>query len=147
MLLPVESVAAAKALIDRGVAADRRMPRGTAYLVTTSDSTRNSRAAFFPKDAQLARPPLAIRNLNTDALEDARDVMFYLTGRAWVDKLDTLRFLPGALADHLTSAGGDLLGSGSDEQSALAGRRRDGKLTARCPSRAITGRSFPTPRY
>jgi uncharacterized protein (TIGR03790 family) len=38
--------------------------------------------------------------------------MFYQTGLARVDKLDTLHFLPGALADHLTSFGGDLLGSG-----------------------------------
>lgn len=111
MLLPVQSVGTAKALIDRGVASDRRMPRGTAYLVTTSDSARNSRAAFFPKDARLARPPLTIRNLNSEAPEGMRDVMFYLTGRVSVDKLDTLRFLPGALADHLTSAGGDLLGT------------------------------------
>lgn len=110
MLLPVESVAAAKALIDRGVAADRSMPRATAYLVTTSDSTRNSRATFFPKDAKLARPPLTIRNVHTDALENAQDVVFYLTGRVSVEKLDTLRFVPGALADHLTSTGGDLLG-------------------------------------
>lgn len=38
--------------------------------------------------------------------------MFYQTGLARVGKLETLRFLPGALADHLTSYGGDLLGSG-----------------------------------
>jgi uncharacterized protein (TIGR03790 family) len=117
MLLPVESVAAAKALIDRGVAADRSMPRATAYLLTTSDSARNSRAVFFPKDTRLLRPPLAIRNLNAESLEYASDVMFYLTGRVSVDKLDTLRFLPGALADHLTSTGGDL--SGSSQMSSL----------------------------
>ena len=117
MLLPVDSVASAKALIDRGVLSDRRMPRATAYLITTSDSARNSRAAFFPKDARLTRPPLTLRNLNSEALDGASDVMFYLTGRVSVDKLDTLRFLPGALADHLTSAGGDLLGT--DQMSSL----------------------------
>lgn len=111
MLLPVQSVASAKALIDRGVAADRTMPRGTAYLVTTADSARNSRTAIFPRDARLVRPPLALRNVRSEAIEGAGDVMFYLTGRVTVDKLDTLRFLPGALADHLTSAGGDLLGT------------------------------------
>jgi len=110
MLLPADNVAAAKALIDRGVAADRRMPHGSAYLVKTGDAHRNTRAAFFPRDATLLKPPLRIRNLETEALESAGDVMFYLTGRAWVDKLDTLRFMPGALADHLTSSGGELLG-------------------------------------
>lgn len=112
MLLPVESVASAKALIDRGVAADRRMPRATAYLLTTSDGARNSRAGFYPKDARLARPPLTIRNLKAEALEGANDIMIYQIGRATVDKLETLSFVPGALADHLTSFGGNLLGTG-----------------------------------
>ncbi|HMV54528.1 MAG TPA: TIGR03790 family protein [Rhodocyclaceae bacterium] len=110
MLLPADDIAMARALIDRGVAADRRMPRGTAYLVKTADANRNTRAAFYPRDAALRKPPLRIRNLESEALDAADDVMFYLTGRAWVDNLDTLRFLPGALADHLTSSGGDLLG-------------------------------------
>lgn len=117
MLVPVNSLASAKALIDRGVRSDRRMPRATAYLVKTQDSPRNSRTAFYPKDARLFRPPLTIRNLETEALENAADIMFYLIGRAAVDKLDTLRFVPGALADHLTSFGGDLLGQ--DQMSSL----------------------------
>lgn len=37
--------------------------------------------------------------------------MIYQTGLPSLTKLDTLGFLPGALADHLTSSGGDLLGS------------------------------------
>ena len=45
------------------------------------------------------------------ALQDKHDVMFYFIGAAQVDKLDTNRFLPGALCDHLTSFGGDLTGS------------------------------------
>jgi uncharacterized protein (TIGR03790 family) len=36
--------------------------------------------------------------------------MFYETGTVNVRHLESLQFLPGALADHLTSAGGDLLG-------------------------------------
>lgn len=112
MLLPADDVAAAKALIARGAAADHSMPRASAYLVRTADAHRNSRAVLFPRDAALSNPPLRIRNLQAEALEHADDVMFYLIGRARVDRLETLRFLPGALADHLTSAGGDLLGKG-----------------------------------
>jgi uncharacterized protein (TIGR03790 family) len=41
-----------------------------------------------------------------------KDIMVYETGLAHVPKLDTLGFMSGALADHLTSFGGDLLGSG-----------------------------------
>ena len=39
---------------------------------------------------------------------DAHDIMIYQTGVANVDGLDSLGFMPGALADHLTSFGGDL---------------------------------------
>ncbi|HSR24641.1 MAG TPA: TIGR03790 family protein, partial [Candidatus Eisenbacteria bacterium] len=50
-------------------------------------------------------------------LRDRTDVLFYFTGLATVRGLDTLRFLPGAIADHLTSAGGIL--TGHDQMSVL----------------------------
>lgn len=111
MLLAARSFDEAKALIDRGIAADRSMPRATAYLLDTSDTARNVRAAFYPKPVRLKKPPLTIRVLKADQIEGREDVMFYITGRMTVDKLETLTFLPGALADHLTSVGGDLIGS------------------------------------
>jgi len=113
MLLPTESVAQAKALIDRGVGAGFRTLPATAYYLVTSDSARNTRAAFFPAPGRIAAPRLNTRTLRTDALEGARDILIYQTGKAAVDKLDTLGFVPGALADHLTSFGGDLLDSAS----------------------------------
>jgi len=111
MLLPTESVAAAKALIDRGVASGFRQQPASAYYLTTQEHTRNSRAAFFPPAGRIAAKELAIQRLKLEALENAADIMVYQLGKASVDKLDTLHFLPGALADHLTSYGGDLLGS------------------------------------
>jgi uncharacterized protein (TIGR03790 family) len=112
MLLPVQSPGAAKALVDRGVAADGSRPAASAYFVITPDKPRNSRARFFPRPMRLASPPLNVVVLEADALRDRRDVMLYLTGAISVPDLDTLGFLPGALADHLTSIGGDLLGEG-----------------------------------
>jgi uncharacterized protein (TIGR03790 family) len=112
MLLPTESVAEAKALVDRGVASGFRMVPATAYFLTTSEKARNSRAGFFPPDGKIAARKLATRRMQADALEGVQDVMIYETGMAQVDKLDTVKFLPGALADHLTSLGGDLLGEG-----------------------------------
>jgi uncharacterized protein (TIGR03790 family) len=112
MLLPTESVAAARALIERGVLSGFRPPAATAYYLTTSDTARSSRARFFPRSGAVPAKKLAIKNLQQDVLENAQDVIVYETGAASVDKLDTLRFVPGALADHLTSYGGDLLGSG-----------------------------------
>lgn len=110
MLLPTQSVPLAKALIARGTARNFQLPQATAYFLVTSDKARSSRASTFPPSGQVPQKNLAVRTLFADVLENKTDVMLYQTGLARVDKLETLRFLPGALADHLTSTGGDLLG-------------------------------------
>lgn len=112
MLLPVTTPDKAKALIDRGVLSGFRMNEGSAYFLMTSDPHRNSRAQFFPPAGRIPQRKLEIRTLQADFIENKKDVMFYQTGMVSVPKLETLDFLPGALADHLTSAGGDLLGTG-----------------------------------
>ena len=113
MLLPNDSFMRTKALIDRGVQSDAGIFRATAYYLTTSDTNRNSRAPFFPPSGlNIPRAGLAIMNMRSDKLVGARDIMIYQTGLANVDGLETLGFLPGALADHLTSFGGDLAGKG-----------------------------------
>jgi uncharacterized protein (TIGR03790 family) len=43
--------------------------------------------------------------------------MFYFTGVVVVNGLETLRFMPGAIADHLTSSGGNL--TDSSQMSAM----------------------------
>lgn len=110
MLLPTDTLLQAKALIDRGVISSFALHPASAYLLTTSDANRNSRARFFPASGVIAQKKLQIQNLQRDSIEGAQDVMFYLTGLTHVPKLDSLHFMPGALADHLTSSGGDLLG-------------------------------------
>lgn len=56
--------------------------------------------------------------VKANALENRSDVMFYFTGLTHVPSLDSNRFLPGAIADHLTSAGGELFGG--SQMSSLA---------------------------
>lgn len=112
MLLPIDSVEQAKALIDRGVVSSFKVSPASAYFLVTSDPDRNSRARFFPPSGRFPQKKLAIKTLRRDSIEGAQDVMFYLTGLSNVPKLESLHFLPGALADHLTSTGGDLLGTG-----------------------------------
>lgn len=112
MLLPTPSVEQTKALIDRGVQSDGSFPKGSAYFLETSDASRSIRARFFPQTGRIANPPLELHNLRADSIENKHDVMFYFTGAVRVANLETLQFLPGAVADHLTSAGGDLLGDG-----------------------------------
>jgi uncharacterized protein (TIGR03790 family) len=109
MLLPTESVEQAKALIARGVVRYMTPPPSTAYYLVTSEVARNSRAQFFPPSGKVTARNLTVRQMKSDTLEGAQDIIIYQTGMARVAKLDTLRFMPGALADHLTSTGGQLL--------------------------------------
>ena len=117
MALAATTYEEAIALIERGIAADATRPSGTAYLLSTSDTHRNVRHLLFPLAERVAAGRVHVAELKQDTLSGAQDVMFYLTGRAQVDALATLRFLPGAVADHLTSAGGML--TDSPQMSAL----------------------------
>jgi uncharacterized protein (TIGR03790 family) len=119
---PTISIAAtnfsdAKALIQRGLAADGTMPRGTAYLVSTGDKLRDVRARRYPQLARAMRGWLDTEIVENESLKDRDDVLFYFTGTTRVEDLDTLTFRPGALADHLTSQGGKL--TDSRQMSAL----------------------------
>jgi uncharacterized protein (TIGR03790 family) len=110
MLLPTDSVEDAKALIDRGIQSEFRVYPASAYFLITSDTARNSRSAFFPRSTYLPKNKLTIETVKQDNLVKADDIMIYQTGAVSVSNLDNLKFRPGALADHLTSAGGDLYG-------------------------------------
>lgn len=121
-LRPAMSIAAvnleqAKALIDRGVRADGSEPRGTAYLVISGDAARDVRAAQYADARMLAGERIPIDIVRSGAIENRSDVMFYFIGAAHVTGLDSNRFLPGAVADHLTSYGGAL--NGRSQMSAL----------------------------
>lgn len=112
MLMPTESVDDAKALIDRGILSGFMMNEASAYYLITSDRQRSTRSDFFPKSMTIPERKLQIKTLHADSIQNVKDIIVYETGLASVPKLDTLGFMPGALADHLTSYGGDLLGSG-----------------------------------
>lgn len=112
MLLPTESIKDAKALIERGVLSGFNINEASAYFVITSDKQRNTRSAFFPKSTSIPAKKLRVNTLFVDSILHKKDIMFYQTGLISVPNLDTLAFLPGAVADHLTSTGGDLLGGG-----------------------------------
>lgn len=116
MLLAGESVEQVKDLIDRGVAADFSYPKGTVYLVRTEDAARNVRAQHFEATKAQIRG-LAVEVVPVALATDKQDVMAYFTGAVRVPYLPSLKFLPGAPADHLTSVGGQLLDS--SQMSAL----------------------------
>jgi len=100
-----------KALLDRGVAADGTRPRGTGYLVSTSDAARNVRSRFYPGIMLMQSDRFEFELIKTNTVSYRYNVMFYFTGLTRVSGIDTNRFLPGAIADHLTSSGGQLTDS------------------------------------
>ncbi len=105
-----------KALIERGVAADGTFPSGTGYLVRTTDPLRSVRYPDFESAVSTWNHDGGVRleyRDNSDGtegnlIENRNDVLFYFTGLTWVGGIDTNTYLPGAVADHLTSAGGVL---------------------------------------
>jgi uncharacterized protein (TIGR03790 family) len=120
MALAAASLQKAKELIDRGVAADGTRPAGTAYLLTTSDAARNVRSSSYAVVERSLKGRLRVQRLAQDTLTNRTDVLFYFTGRDRVAGLETLRFLPGAISDHLTSSGGILDAGDGGQMSALA---------------------------
>jgi len=118
MMLAGDGFAEVKALIDRGVASDFTNPEGSAYLLVTSDKNRSSRGKIFFKTALMFKGLWPVYYLEQDYIENKTDVMFYFTGLTHVPKIAANTFLPGAVADHLTSTGGVM--SGGKQMSILA---------------------------
>ncbi len=110
MLLAGSSLQQVYDMIDRGVAADGTRPTATAYLMNTSDKARNVRSRRYPAIMEQLSDKINIERVDSDVLEDKKDVMFYFTGKIKVDKIDSNQYPPGAIADHLTSTGGRLTG-------------------------------------
>lgn len=122
MLLAMRSVDHARALIDRGIAADgqlgkRWVSQAHAVFVNTTDKPRNVRAVLFPPAGPVGRGAQVIRREASDGTPLKR-VFLYQTGLVRVDPIDPAQWLPGALADHLTSFGGQLL-TGQGQMIAL----------------------------
>jgi uncharacterized protein (TIGR03790 family) len=115
MMLAAASVEQAQALIDRGVAADDSRPSGRGYLVRTSQFSNSVRWPQFASSAgSIWTHPDGVAMIYadnssgeaSDVVSGAGDVLFYFTGLDFVPLIETNTYLPGAVADHLTSYGG-----------------------------------------
>jgi uncharacterized protein (TIGR03790 family) len=116
MMLAGVDAASVKATIDKGAMADGSFPAGTGWFARTADAVRsNPRFADFKSTVQDWNRPdaLSMKYVEGGAANVARrsNILFYETGAANVPALKTNTYVPGALADHLTSTGGDLFGS------------------------------------
>lgn len=118
MQLAAPDVAAARRLIDRGVAADaslgrRGAPPVQASFIVTDDSARNVRARLYPPPGDAPRAGVAVRVGRADAvLATGAPQLLLQTGQEHLGALPRQRWVNGALADHLTSYGGQLDGEG-----------------------------------
>jgi len=110
MMLAGSSLAQVQAMIDRGVASDRTKPEASAYLMSTTDKARNRRSWRYPVIKNILSERINVELIKADVLKDKNDVMFYFTGLKRVAEIKSNQFLPGAIADHLTSSGGKLFG-------------------------------------
>lgn len=110
MLLPISSVEAAKALIDRGVLSEFSLNDADGYFLKTRDVARSKpREPFFPQDGMTIKSKkLTLHTLSQESIKNQGSVMFYFTGQTQIDFMLTNTYLPGAIADHLTSSGGVL---------------------------------------
>ncbi len=117
MLLPSQDEALARDIIERGIAADGTAPPGVVYLVRTEDPARNVRAAGYDNAAALVSGRVLVRELTTPVEDPPKNAIAYFTGARDVDELQSIGFRPGAVADHLTSTGGQL--EGGRQMSAL----------------------------
>ena len=112
MQLAARSMPAAMAMIERGIASDHTLAAGAAapamaYLAATPDAARNVRERLFPPAGPV--PGVAgfeVARVRSDALPPLRRTLVYQTGLARVPAPLGGEWLPGALADHLTSNGG-----------------------------------------
>jgi uncharacterized protein (TIGR03790 family) len=116
MLLAARDAAQAKALIDRGVAADGTLAAGgrapvNALFLETADTARNVRMWLYPPPGPLHLYGLEVQTVPAAALNTTPRVLLAVTGSVRVELTPAPDWVPGALADHLTSFGGAMRGT------------------------------------
>ncbi len=109
----MEYLEGARATIAKGVAADYRWYAGSAYFLKTSDAVRSVRSADMKNAAPELNPYLSTHYLEQDKLGGKSDILIYETSLPNLDPSEkkTNTFLPGAIADTLTSFAGKLYDS------------------------------------
>ena len=116
MMLGAKTLAAAQALINRGLQADNTQPAGDGYLLRTNDVARNVRFTDYTALPALwaGNTGLQLNYLDNssgtsvNSISNKSNVLLYFTGLTTVPNIATNTYRPGAVADHLTSFGGFL---------------------------------------
>ena len=109
MMLTASNLAAAKLTVDQGLASDGTFPTAPVYLAMTSDSQRTARQVLFSDalfDTRI-NGNMTVIITNQDSPLGLSGLLGYQTGAAQFN-LQPSTFIPGAIADSLTSFGGQL---------------------------------------
>jgi len=111
-MITAESLAQAEALVDQGVGSDSTFPQAPVVLAKSSDPLRNIRYPYF--DNAIFNVDIlgvsSILRTNTDLISWPNGCLGYETGLAQFS-VPSGTFVPGAIADSLTSYGGIIFGS------------------------------------
>jgi uncharacterized protein (TIGR03790 family) len=115
MLLAARNFEDAKALIDRGVAANgqlsqRGRPPANVLMLSTDDVPRRVRMLLYPPAGLVREAGIDVKTVPEADLLTAKNVLLAITGSVAAKVVPKPDWVAGALADHLTSYGGDLLG-------------------------------------
>lgn len=109
MMLTHDTLDACKATVDRGVASDGTFPSNQVLLGKSADGFRNIRYLTFDNavfNARVTGNSNVIRmDMNYPTTQSG--LMGYQNGWSWF-KVVTNLYVPGAMADHLTSYGGQI---------------------------------------
>jgi len=121
MMLAGTNATKAIDVIHRSLDAKSTFPLPTGYLVRTTDDDRSVRYYQMVQADDFWTTTFGLQIDYRDNshgpdsdnyVKNRDDVLYYFTGLKDVDFLNTLTFVPGAVADHLTSFGGQLTNEG-----------------------------------
>ncbi len=113
-MITADSLAQAEALVNQGVVSDGTFPQAPVVLAKSSDTARNIRYPYF--DNAIFNVNIlgvsSILRTNTDSVSWPNNCLGYETGLAQFSVLPST-FVPGTIADSLTSYGGIIFGANS----------------------------------
>ena len=121
MMITSDTLDQAKAIVDQGLASDGSFPTQTVILAHSSDPFRNVRYVNFDDAifSARARSNYSILQTNSDSPLSLSNLLGYQTG-LFQFTISPNTFVPGAMADSLTSYGGLIFGNSGGHTPLLA---------------------------
>lgn len=110
VMLTATSLTVAKQIVDRGVAADASFPTQTVFLAKSTDRLRNVRYSLFDNtvfDSRF-RPGFSVNRIDVDSPQAIGVPMLGYQNGVQNFMVAANSFVAGAMADNLTSYGGDI---------------------------------------